>query len=1312
MASFFDTFKPVNVAAEKDELGRVVDKVAESVEALPVAAPTVDTTPEPTPEPVVEEEKPSLLSGFKPVRTLESFVPAEEPVEDAQMPSGDPEVSILKDALSRRPGNRTQEVPWLTTPSDESSIMAAGRAGVDALNRLGARKDAKRASRDRLLNQRLMESDERLAPMIMEREAFEADRKEYVNNLLPEQYAPGTYSETDIVEDDELFGIAEEFMKTRYGLQAVEGKSRKELVSSFLDGRRGNYLGNSVNVLSEYDYLNDKKEDWETLDKIGAGYTLYENMAGITSEDVSWSETGGAAADTAWYLLMDPINVVGMGIGRIIGGTASKAGIKSLQHYVMKEVTKRRLAGQAVISTGKVAKDIMRVAATTARTEGTNAVAKFANGIKGTALGKVMSKEGVTEIATATATDAIIASGLEFVYQRNMVTAGAQEEVSTTSVGLAALFGLTVGGIATARVAGRGASGAALPSIDVKKGTHRDAALSFQESMAEHFKAQGKDMAGETSWAQKVGSGKELSVKDTDFFIDLLKGVDPVKDADGVVTKPGLKGIAQVMQEQGFYFQPRDGDDKLTNWIADFLSEFDDKDMKAIVKGFEDSAGVKLTDLGDVTSKSFSDAFAKKISQSAQSMNAVSQVANRLNIDAADLNMDLFIQEALGQNLLVGAKTGDAKFGAAVADKWGRYMPSTTKITEGQNQFIRSLVSHPSTSSLNVFGYAISSSMGSASDLLRASFMMTGGSVKRALGMKEAGVEMERIADAIIGANMNRAKLLLDPDMTAAAYRSVLEKNSGALEALHKVQAGGIDVDKTIGDVIGQGPVGKVMDNYIDTVQGLTFVKSQDILTKSQEYVFQMDKALRITFGKSWNEFYTSPDANKLMATKEFKMLEEGAVAKTLEHTFGKSYKGSGVLGEVAGVIEDARSIPGLGMMVPFGRFFNNTIDFASKNSPIGLVAKGMFDKYPDKTMAELVTNNMVAGGLIYSMMGGEDKARKQGLGLYDTVNEEGEVESMQYDYPMSLFKAAARYFSYKEAGEAVPEEIVTQIGTDFFGGGLTRNLEQSGSALVDGVALMLQGDIDQGKDTLQEGVGAIGAQLIGGFTRSLEPVDTLVGIAFNKDMAPKNVKDGNAFVGKAFTYMETTIELFTGKPIADVSKSSAEGDRKQQTTKNLGTRNVQLTNTLRVMNMLGYESWDNNASFKVSKLAAEAGNEYNGAFFNRIDKVAERMMSSEIFRNSPIKDQRILWEEELAVVRKRARADLSTNYAGEQSTLSAQYELTERNTIGALKAALYDLGYDGKTIGDLDQAELDIVKTYIETQALNEELALPRGSY
>ena len=1258
--NFMDTFKPVNVAAEKDELGNIVDNVAESVKALPVAAPASPAVETPTEAPVAEtvtKEPTSALSGFTPIE----------------------ETVSIEEAIAADKEN------------DPGFYNETGMQMIASFGEASARQEKKKQKIDT---------------------EFEELHAAYVKTLLPEGTEPGSYSENDIVKDDKMFAIVEEYMDTRYGLQAVEGISREELVGNFLDARRGEYLGNSVRVLTDYDYLNDKKEDTDTLEKIGAGYVLYENMAGILSKDVSMSEKGGAVYDTLWYLLADPINAVGFGVGRVVGGTGMKAGIKTLEKYVMQEVTKRRLAGQSVSATGKVATDIMRVAATQARTEGTEAVAQFAAKMQAPAWKKVLSTAGVKEIAATTATDAVIASGLEFVYQKNMITAGVQDEINTTSVGLAALLGLSLGAVATVRVAKRGATGTALPSEAVKKGTHAEAAKSLQESMVEYFKSLGKDMDGNSSWADKVGSGKELDVKDTNFFIDLLLGVDPVIKADGTIDKPGLKGIAQVMQEQGFFFEPRDGDDKLTNWISDFLSEFDDGDIKNIVKGFEDSAGVKITGLGDdLTSKSFSDAFAKKISQSAQSMNAISQAANRLNIEVADLNVEQYINSALGQNLLApNAKT--VSQASRYMDKWGRYLPSVKKISEGQNQFIRALVSHPSTSKLNLVGYTASSGLGSASDILRASFMMTGGTVKRALGMKEAGVEMERIADAIIGANMNRAKLLLDPDMTAAAYLSALQKNSGALEALSKVQAGGIDVTKTIGDTISQGPMGKVVDVGVDTLQNVTFVRSQDLITKSQEYVFQMDKNLRITFGKTWSEFYNSPDAAKLMATKEFKALEEAAATKTLEHTFGKSYKGSGPLGEVAAVIEDARNIPGLGMMVPFGRFFNNTIDFASKNSPLGLVAKQVFDKYPDKTMAELVTNNMVAGGLIYSMMQGEDEARKQGLGLYDKTTGEGDVKSMQFDYPLSLFKAAARFFSYQEAGEPVPIEIVDQIITDFAGGGLTRNLEQTGSVLIDTVRATLLGEAEMAKSLAKDAIGGVGAQLIGGFTRFYEPGDAIVGIVFDKNMAPKNVKDGNALLGKAFTYMDTTIDVFTGRDGPDVSVSTAQGEMKQQTAKNLGTRRVQLTDTLRVMNMLGYDSWENNASFKISKLAAEAGNEYNRSFFNRINEIAGRMMRSEQFRDLPVSQQRGLWEENLAELRRKSRQDLALDYAGEQSTLSQQYELTQDHTIAEIKNGLVALDFGGKKMGDLNAGELNLLQSYFRTQELNEALDLPTGTY
>ena len=60
-------------------------------------------------------------------------------------------------------------------------------------------------------------------------------------------------------------------------------------------------------------------------------------------------------------------------------------------------------------------------------------------------------------------------------------------------------------------------------------------------------------------------------------------------------------------------------------------------------------------------------------------------------------------------------------------------------------------------------------------------------------------------------------------------------------------------------------------DSVINAVQRATFVNAQDAYTKSQDYVGQMNKQLRLKFGKSWNEFYTSPEAVKIMATKEYK---------------------------------------------------------------------------------------------------------------------------------------------------------------------------------------------------------------------------------------------------------------------------------------------------------------------------------------------------------------------------------------------------------------------------------------------------------
>ena len=59
--------------------------------------------------------------------------------------------------------------------------------------------------------------------------------EEFEKSMLPEGVEPGSYSENDMSKNPELFDIVFEYMSNRYGLQAVENKSNKDIVNKFLN---------------------------------------------------------------------------------------------------------------------------------------------------------------------------------------------------------------------------------------------------------------------------------------------------------------------------------------------------------------------------------------------------------------------------------------------------------------------------------------------------------------------------------------------------------------------------------------------------------------------------------------------------------------------------------------------------------------------------------------------------------------------------------------------------------------------------------------------------------------------------------------------------------------------------------------------------------------------------------------------------------------------------------------------------------------------------------------------------------------------
>ena len=55
---------------------------------------------------------------------------------------------------------------------------------------------------------------------------------------------------------------------------------------------------------------------------------------------------------------------------------------------------------------------------------------------------------------------------------------------------------------------------------------------------------------------------------------------------------------------------------------------------------------------------------------------------------------------------------------------------------------------------------------------------------------------------------------------------------------------------------------------------------------------------------------------------------------------YSLSYKDETTIGELAGFVENFRNTPGVGLLAPFGRFFNNTVAFSMDMTGISFLQK------------------------------------------------------------------------------------------------------------------------------------------------------------------------------------------------------------------------------------------------------------------------------------------------------------------------------------------------------------------------------------
>ena len=1090
--------------------------------------------------------------------------------------------------------------------------------------------------------------------------------------------APPKFSENDLVQDKYFIPI-QKYMIDRFGEQ-IKSFEREDVINKYLNNERGKESGNSVRIVNETVYLNEVGDDEERLATAGEAYQIYRDMEGVLG-DTTIGEKAEAVWDFTRSVVADPINLLGLGVGKVATGVGFRAGSqltmiaakrayeKSLAKGLTKEIALK--VGQKVF-TRTARTEAQKTAASIAKRQAVEQAAK-------TTLQRMTTSTALKEAAIVGTFDAAVSAGTDYLYQDTLLRTKVQDEYDVYQTGLSAIVGLVAGGIAGAASNVRtGASGLKAPDAlktNVKGNKALGQLVGQVPTNAPASPAQG-------NWLADIANGKELKDQDTEFFITMLLGDTP----------RGLKGLGQILAEQGYAWKPRGPDDKISNWIGDVIKTADPQDAKQFLKDFTAATGITMSEGKKLTVDALADTFKRKMSDSARVMNAARQVSDVLGGNLQGKTVGNYVAAVMGGGGYQPSAI-QSKIGKFVDDNINRNLPDL------QNNIIRLMVSNLSTTALNVTGYAAMTTLNSASDVARAVLM--GGKAGLYLAYKPA--EAKKAGITALGLLQNqkfKLQNILDINTTYDQFVRYAQARPEAVRELTALLPGDSgNLKKAAKDFDPDTPLVTLQANQVvDLVQRASLGSAQDALTKSLEFFAQMDKLLRRSrddggFGMSYNEFMADPKHTSNMVSEQFVNLEAMAVDEAMKAVFSKSYKGEGLVGEIAGVIEDARSFPGIGLLVPFGRFFNNTVALAYETTAVGPMLSHIMGKTGGKPFSETFARGVVTWSLIGTLAQREQGYIDLGLGWSEEIDENtGAVVDEKYEFPYGLWKALARTVAHLSRGEGIPQELGMQFVDQFGIGQLTRQLGEAGSGLGSIASALFSEEGPDLAKALQEALGGIASQAVSGATRPLEPINAIIGLTRDEEFYVPDRKQGAKAFNNAIRYVDQGYALFKGNTMPP-AYSAAEGQPRQNISKLVSTtRESKLTATEQVMNAIGRPTW----VASMSSQSEAADNRYNQLYNQLVESGAAKLFASKSFKEGNLEYKQAKVGDLLLKATKATKTYMGSVAAktGDRALLKMiQISNTSRVTV---QRVLDDLEIT-RGLDELSEAELDTVANVIK---------------
>ena len=1147
------------------------------------------------------------------------------------------------------------------------------------------------------------------------------EQKEYMKNLYggadtspkreyetlsfdPEE----TLSVDDIRQDYKYNQPIRDYMIERMGVD-YNDKSDEEVVDDFVKHMRY-FNSNTVMTAGEVRFVTKaNKRQKETARK---AYQIYDQLGNVFVNDGLMGAVKGVG-DYVFAAASDPTNYLGIltgGIGRAAAGGVQVSGkqvIKAAVRRAGREALQSGATKQAAIDAGRKAgrEAAARAAArgmTKTRTKGvydkvsklveTEAMKTMPRDAMKKAQQDLFKTAATKSLYATTALDATAAVYQDIANQNIMIDVGAQETFSKTQSAFSGLLGGVAGGAQlVARKLGAGKSGFEDTRTETEKLAQNTidlyAPILKKADTPEAAKAIRK---AADKWNAKVARGKKGRgdvIDDSQLIREIMFG-----DVDGEIG-----GLVGVFRSKGYKVGKEVHiSDVMTN-VANSLTQ---KELKDINTSMSKHTGFKFGNLTGARVK-LGDLMADRFSEAGKTLQIASQVSKTLNAGLLAAETKIKLQSGIIKNAEESEIT--------LAD--GTKMPKPAEpLRYGQSVWKRLLVSSPATTALNVAGFSQYYVGQTVADLFSSTALMTLG-VAQSVTNRKAAQESFRQARALSSLQVQKIRNLMDPYTTRDAYMKFLEdpENLDAQKVLFETMAGGVDASAKR---YGMNPDSKSFRNveaFTRAMNQITGVRIQDTFTKSQMFMTDMDKYLRLKRGVTLKEALLSDD---IIIDDD---VISGALDTTLKSVFAKDYTTTEqpeLIRTAAKFVETVSNTPFLGTILPFGRFFNNVVATAYQWGPFSApetLLKPMYKRIVknegmgvSEMDAAARTTVGVAGLILASQY--DKERRDDGLGVYEINVGGGKIIDAKNTYPFSAFLAAGRIVNMLSNDEKVPPELIQEIGTQVAVGQLAKDA-QFGNDLNNLLDVLINQD-----------EGARGAQfnafqktfgnLLAGTTRPLDAVNKAVGFAMGTDTA-KDVRQADGlglFTQTSTKYFDNILEAFIGKTDTitgeDLKVAAREGEIYDANpfAKIFGLTIKQgRTATEKAYSMSEMQAW---TASERSKLPAY-DKAFNGMLAPILERSTQRLLRTERFMKADLPGRRGMLKAVLRSAKKQIRERLDDGYTtGENLQLRAAYKAQQKFskeiTSEAKKVMKEKFGVSG-AIEDYSFAELDLFISYSE---------------